>query len=301
MKKKPLISVCMPVFNGQRFLAHTLDSLLAQDYGNFEIVILDNISTDNTKNICLSYAKKDARVRYIIDDIQVGVSDGHNRVAQYARGQYFMVACDDDVYEPDCLSKLFEIIDNNQDIGLVFCEVDLIDENGIRRPSGSSKYCLFFNENNTRYKNVLLYMYKRWPVPLIFGLFRTSLYKQTLPFTHIDSENGERNVDNLFILKILSLARIACSEETLFFYRDRDRGYPPDWPRNEKYSYMIKHQTRLSKAFYDVISNSDFSARQKRRLKMWVILNWFYFFKKITRKKTRSLRHLNFQIQKNEK
>ncbi len=141
-------------------------------------------------------------------------------------------------------------------------------------------------------------MYKRWPVPLIFGLFRTSVYKQALPFTHIDSENAERNVDNVFILKILSIAKIACSEETLFFYRDGDGRHPPDWPRNEKYLFIMKHQTSVSKAFYDVISNSDFSARQKRRLKMWIILNWLHFFNKITRKKTRSLRHLNFQIQK---
>ena len=65
-QEKPLVSICIPVFNGQRFLCQALESLLAQDYENIEVVVLDNISTDDTREICLSYANRDARLRYIL-------------------------------------------------------------------------------------------------------------------------------------------------------------------------------------------------------------------------------------------
>lgn len=289
--KKPLISICMPVFNGERFLAYALDSLLAQDYENFEMIILDNISTDNTRDICLSYAENDSRIRYILDDIQVGVSEGHNRAASYASGEYIILACDDDVYDPSYISSLYAIMTGNQEIGMVFCAGNTIDENGAKGRAKKDKAVLTFDGSNSKYHDFLSYMFCRRPVPMIFGLFRMSVYKQALPFSHVDSENGERNVDNIFMLRILSKTKVMGIDKTLFFYRLRDRSHPPDWPKSDKYMYIIKHQARVSLAISSIISTSAFTILQKIGLQFWVVVNFLYYFYRITRKITRPLRH----------
>lgn len=64
----PLVSMMMPVFNGQNFIRYSIETLLKQDYQNIELIILDNLSTDNTRIICQEYEKLDSRVRYICDE-----------------------------------------------------------------------------------------------------------------------------------------------------------------------------------------------------------------------------------------
>ncbi|HEY9297142.1 MAG TPA: glycosyltransferase, partial [Phormidium sp.] len=74
-RNKPLVSIGMPVYNGDRYLRLALDSLLAQDYENFDLIISDNASTDKTQEICLEYAAKDSRIRYYRNQVNVGASE----------------------------------------------------------------------------------------------------------------------------------------------------------------------------------------------------------------------------------
>ena len=83
---KPLVSVCMPILNGEYFLRQALDSLLAKDYENFEIIILDNMSTDLTPKLCREYEERDYMVRYILDNINRNSHDAANRLATFIRG-----------------------------------------------------------------------------------------------------------------------------------------------------------------------------------------------------------------------
>ena len=98
---KLLVSVWMPVLNGELFLSQALDSLLGQDYDNIEIIILDNMSTDNTQKICQQSAKKDSRIRYILDDTNRITHDAANHLANYINDEYCILACDDDLWEPE--------------------------------------------------------------------------------------------------------------------------------------------------------------------------------------------------------
>jgi len=287
----PLISICIPVYNGQKFIRETLDSLLAQDHPNFEVILLDNISTDDTREICLSYAGKDTRIKYILDDIQVGISEGHNRAAEYATGGFFMIACDDDVYEPSCLSKLYNAMKDEPEIGFVYSSGGLIDVNGAKTVSKTDRTLVRFNASNSKYENFLRYMFYRSPVPMIFGLYRTDIYKKALPFEHIDKKTGERNVDNIFLLKILSMTKVSGINDMLFFYRVRDRSHPPDWPASDKYLYIMKHQLRVSLAILEVVRKSGFCFSEKTRLQIWVFLNFLHFWYKKTKQITRSFRH----------
>ena len=283
---KPLVSICMPVFNAQRFLRQTLDSLLAQDYENIEIIILDNISTDDTSKICRSYAERDPRIKYLLDDIQVDVHEGHNRVARYAKGEYFIPMCDDDIYEPTYISKLMSLMDSNEEIGLVFTDFGYVDINGKRWTKGRSRIWMnFFKSSNSRFLNFVLYMFLRCPVPMVFGPYRTAIYRKALPFVHVDGTVW--NVDNIFMLRLLSMTRVACIKEVLFYYRQKDRSQyiPDDLPAQlwKRALYYMKHQARVTLAIGDVIKSASFSVFEKAILKCYNILVFTYYSIRVLR------------------
>src|SRR5712691_5186264 len=130
--ENPLVSIGISIWNGELFFAETLDSLLAQDYENIEIIILDNLSVDNTSSICKEYARKDKRVRYILDNEKTDVIEGQKRVFSHARGEYFMIACDDDVYAPSYVSSLMNLMRSDPSIGLAYSSYEYISADGIR-------------------------------------------------------------------------------------------------------------------------------------------------------------------------
>src|SRR5690349_16638091 len=86
---KPRVSVGVPVRNGERFLVETLESLLAQTYTDFELIISDNASTDNTEAICREYAARDPRVRYYRSPQDVGLANNYNSLFARSEGDYF--------------------------------------------------------------------------------------------------------------------------------------------------------------------------------------------------------------------
>jgi glycosyltransferase involved in cell wall biosynthesis len=106
----PLISVGMPVFNGERYLAESIESVLAQTYGHFELVISDNASTDGTSDICRRYAAQDDRIVYLRNASNVGAARNYNQLFSRTTGAYFRWFNADDLSAPDlherCLSAL---------------------------------------------------------------------------------------------------------------------------------------------------------------------------------------------------
>jgi glycosyltransferase involved in cell wall biosynthesis len=87
MTAKPLISIGMPAYNGEQYIRKALDSLLAQDYGNFELIISDNASTDATLQICREYAEKDQRIRVCVQSRNIGPIANFRAVSEMAQGK----------------------------------------------------------------------------------------------------------------------------------------------------------------------------------------------------------------------
>src|SRR5688572_4039391 len=85
----PKVSIGMPIYNGEKYIRRALDSLLDQTLTDFELIISDNASTDETRRICLEYASKDERIRYYRNDVTIEAVPNFNRVLNYASGQYF--------------------------------------------------------------------------------------------------------------------------------------------------------------------------------------------------------------------
>jgi glycosyltransferase involved in cell wall biosynthesis len=172
--KNPLITIGLPVYNGGNYLESAIESLLRQEYKNFEIIISDNASNDNTEELCLFYAKKDKRIKYHRQDRNIDTIENFKWVLDQASSQYyFMWAAADDKRSPDFLSLALRVMDENPDVGLVFC--DFITTNLI---SGN------FVKNNISFSvsekslNRLFFRLKNECPSLIYGLHRIHLLKK---------------------------------------------------------------------------------------------------------------------------
>jgi glycosyltransferase involved in cell wall biosynthesis len=131
VERLPLVSVGVPVYNGQDYLGECLESLLKQDFEDFELILSDNGSTDGTEEICRSYAARDARIRYLREPENRGGSWNLNRLPHLARGEYFRWSCHDDLCEPTHLRRCVEALDEaDPSVILVFTGTAFIDEQG---------------------------------------------------------------------------------------------------------------------------------------------------------------------------
>jgi glycosyltransferase involved in cell wall biosynthesis len=101
----PRVSIGLPVYNGERYLARTIESILGQEFDDLELIICDNASTDGTSRICRAFAAQDARVRYHRNPRNLGAGPNYDRCFHLARGAYFKWAAHDDCLAPDYLSR----------------------------------------------------------------------------------------------------------------------------------------------------------------------------------------------------
>ena len=115
------ISVVTPVYNGERFLACALESVLAQTYQNWELVLLDNNSSDNTAAIAAEFAARDSRVRLFKNEETVDVIANHNIVVKHmsADAVWCKVLHADDVLEPTCLERMAEVAEEHPSAGVI--------------------------------------------------------------------------------------------------------------------------------------------------------------------------------------
>jgi len=106
MNAAPRLSIGLAVYNGENYLAESLDALLGQSYDDFELIISDNASTDGTADICRRYEKQDSRIRYIRQPLNIGLAPNHNFVFRQSRGELFKWASHDDLYAPTWCSPI---------------------------------------------------------------------------------------------------------------------------------------------------------------------------------------------------
>ena len=130
MSSDPLVSLGVPVFNGENFLKQALDSILCQTLSDFEIIICDNASTDATEEICRGYTARDKRIKYYRNTRNLGSAPNCNLAFRHAKGRYFKWACHDDILAPDFLEKTVALLESNPDAVLCHSLVEVIDSGG---------------------------------------------------------------------------------------------------------------------------------------------------------------------------
>lgn len=209
--EKPLVSIGMTVYNGERFIRQALDSLLAQDYENFELIISDNASTDRTKEICQEYAAKDRRIRYHRNEINLGAIKNAWYVFNSSEGKYFMFAADHDLWHPAFISRCVSNLEEDPRAVLAYSRTMLIDTENKSIKIISNK----INDNTDlsltqRYKYLTSNL--GW-CDMIYGMIR----KET--FARIDWTSIILSLDRFQLMQLALRGAFAQADETLFYMR----------------------------------------------------------------------------------
>ncbi len=124
----PKISVIMPAYNAERTLAEAIESILSQEFGDLEIIIIDDGSSDGTGKIIERYAKSDSRVKKLTNNFNQGIAPSRNRGLVSAQGTYIACLDSDDIAEPQRLGEQLRIMEENPEYVLLGSDLTIIDE-----------------------------------------------------------------------------------------------------------------------------------------------------------------------------
>jgi len=218
----PRVSVGIPVYNGERYLGETIESLLAQTFTDFELVISDNASTDRTEEICRNYCARDPRIRYSRNKENVGGSKNYTCVFELSRAPYFKWAAHDDLCAPTFLEKCVGVLDANPAVVICYPGSGFIDQHGtvignhnagcnLRSPLPSKRVMQFLVEAHSHC------------FPLYGVIRRDVLEKTSLVAPYISS-------DQILLLQLALLGEYYEYPEQLFFFREHP--YRSVWQSN---------------------------------------------------------------------
>jgi glycosyltransferase involved in cell wall biosynthesis len=221
----PILSIGLPVYNGENFLKEALDSILTQTFEDFELIISDNASTDKTEEICREYAARDQRIRYYRNEQNMGAARNYNRVLELSRGKYFKWASDDDLCAPEFLERCVEVLEQKPSVILSYPRSVRIDEEGRHIAKLADNLDINSPKPHKRFKR---YHYLRREfgnqvsgtgtfIP-IYGVIRTKILKMTrLVGSYIAS-------DIVLLDELALLGEFYEVTETLFFSRKHLHG-----------------------------------------------------------------------------
>jgi hypothetical protein len=172
----PRITLGMPLYNAERYLAETLDCLLEQDFQDFEIVISDNASTDRTAQICRSYMRRDARISYHRNAVNLGAAYNYSRLVDLARGELFKWASYDDLLAPGHLKECVAALDDNPRAVIAYPKTAIIDADGRVVSYREDRLQLLQPEPWARLRTFT----RNWSLASpCFGLMRTDVMRRT--------------------------------------------------------------------------------------------------------------------------
>ena len=210
-RKSPRVSVGLPVYNGARYVRQAIESVLAQAWEDFELVISDNASTDETPEICGDFAARDPRVRYFRSPINRGITWNFREVVRRSSGEFFLWMAHDDVLAPEYVQRCLQAL--QQDAGAVLCYsagLD-IDEDGNKTPHQEVPGRTDHPSSHIRFRDLIRMNHMCEP---IFGLIRSDVLKKTS--IHGDFPDSDRCV-----LSELALhGRFHRLAERLFYHRE---------------------------------------------------------------------------------
>ena len=176
---RPRISIGLPVYNGERYLQLAIDSVLAQTFGDFELIISDNASTDDTEAICRANASRDGRIRYVRQASNVGVVRNFNLLVDRATAPFFKWASADDLAAPSLLEQCMAVIARDETIVLVHSKTRFIGADGEWLPRDDSGLHLMEDSPSVRLGKLwdtLGFCNAQYGVMRIHALRRTPLF-----------------------------------------------------------------------------------------------------------------------------
>ncbi len=203
----PLISVLMPVFNATKYVEEAVNSVLSQTYSNFELIIIDDGSTDKSWSILRRLAKKDKRIRIYQNRINSGIGYTRKELAKLAKGKFAAIMDSDDIMFPDRLAIQGEFLQIHPKVVVVGGQCVTIDEKG--NESGYKKFPL-------KHEDIYSMMFTRMSIQQPASMINLSLVPKDFPW-YDNSVSPVEDLDNLFHL--FGSGKFANVPENVLYYR----------------------------------------------------------------------------------
>jgi glycosyltransferase involved in cell wall biosynthesis len=223
----PKLSIGIPVFNGQEFLPELLDSLLAQTFRDFEILICDNASSDQTSEICCEYERRDSRIHYFRNSRNLGAVENFNRVFGLSTAPLFKWAAHDDLYHDAYLGACVSLLEANPDTILAHTATAFINEKGEMLPYEQETGSFIDRKTGRRYWTDVpgigdtpvaidrfwqVLTRARWGTHM-FGVVRREALRQTSLLPNFAGS------DRAMLAELALLGRFRCADKPLFLKR----------------------------------------------------------------------------------
>lgn len=189
--KLPQASIGMPVYNGAEYICDALDSLLAQSYTDFEIIISDNASTDETESLCRKYVRKDQRIKYMRQEFNIGAAANFEFVLAASSGKYFMWAAHDDVWSKRYLFNSISLL-SNEKISFAFPTFELksIQLYLAKRINKSIFEFIESKDARVRVLQFLALHHSSHKCNIVYSLFRIDFIKEVYKLQNIKDDGA---------------------------------------------------------------------------------------------------------------
>ena len=261
----PIISLIMPVFNsksdyergnGRFLLPEAIEAILHQSFGQFELIILDNLSDDGTFEYCEGLVKSDHRIKLIKDSVRRSPEESIFKLIQQATGEFTVIVNDDDKWDENFLSTLLNV-HKSGNYDLVYSNGQYVNLDDVWLGKITTGDSFVYSDEALQLNNFIRYIHNRNPFPISFGLFRTPILRNYYPEHKFHTYRA--NMDNLFISNLLlNSKKIKFIDCDLFFYRHKSRSY--EHASEFKYSSAVSPEREFAELlehhgeFYKVVA-----------------------------------------------
>lgn len=215
----PAVSICLPVYNGENYLAIAIDSMLAQTFADFELVISDNASTDRTEEICRKFADADPRVRYHRNERNVGGARNQANAIQLSRGRYVRLSAHDDKIAPTHLEECVAVLEERPDVVIAFTRTVVIDEVGAE----VTQYRATRGTADTPSRRFRELAFRDHNCDAIYGVIRGDILRGVRPLENfIDA-------DKVFLCRLAFHGPFMSIDRPLFYKRFHPKNWVGNW------------------------------------------------------------------------
>ena len=221
-KSKPLVSIGLPVYNGEDYIEKCLSSIVAQNYENIEVIVSDNQSTDATFEICERFAQEDDRIRLLRNKKNLGAVPNMNKVVQVAQGKYFHWIGHDDYLRSEFVTQCVRALEADSSVVTAYSKSEVVDERSRRI---HEKRQVDFNFDASQPSRRWRHFFERWYpegglVDVFFGVTRLDILHRTRLLRHYPSN------DVVLFAELVLYGKFARVADGLFVRRDHpDRSY----------------------------------------------------------------------------
>jgi hypothetical protein len=237
LQRPPRMTVAIPVYNGERHLEVAIESILAQTFSDFQLIVCDNASTDSTPRIVADFAARDRRVRHHRNPMNIGLLANFNLAFQLGRqSPYFKWAAVDDLCAPTLLEECVRVLDAEPDVVLCHSRTSIIGTDGsILYAHPHDGLGTDVADPATRFSELIRVYH--WCVSQ-FGVMRVDAVDGSTPFRR------HAHADRVFLAQLALRGRIHELSETLFFFRRHEQAASALASRPHRYAWALRPESR---------------------------------------------------------